>query len=107
MKTRYKILTVIASFFTFYFVLIPVLQLCLDSGADCTTYQELVSLTRLVIGVDILGGEEGILEWSGTSQGIEEPTTSDYLRMNQNFILFMIIFPCSIIGAIVIWDKRK
>jgi len=107
MKTRYKILIVIASFVVFYFALIPALQQCLESDADCTAYQELALLTRLVISADLLGDESGIVAWSGTPQGIEKPTASDYLRMNQNFILSMIVFPCGIIGAIVIWDKRK
>lgn len=107
MKTRYKILMVIGSFVAFYFALIPTLQQCLESDVDCIVYQELVLLTRPVIGGDVWGDESGIIEWSGTSQGIEKPTASDYLRMNQNFILSMIVFPCGIIGAIVIWDKRK
>lgn len=107
MKTRYKILLVTAFFAVFYFALTPALQYCLESDADCTVYQELVLLTRPVIIVDVWGDESSIGEWSGTPQGIEKPTISEYLRLNQNFILSMIVFPCGIIGAIVIWDKRK
>lgn len=44
---------------------------------------------------------------SESAQGIEISTIDDYLRNNQNFILSMIIFPSGLIGAVVIWDKRK
>lgn len=107
MKTRYKILVVISSFVTFYFALTPILQYCSESDANCTVYQELTLLTRPVISTSIWEDENGIVEWSGTPQSIEKPTIGDYLRLNQNFILSMIVFPCGIISAIVILDKKR
>jgi hypothetical protein len=106
MKIRFKIFAVIVSFASFYFALIPMLQQCTEHGSDCTIYQEMMLLTRPVIIVD-WEDESGIAEWSGTPQDREKASLDEYLRLNQNFILSMIVFPCCIIGAIVMWDKRR
>ncbi len=48
------------------------------------------------------------IEWNGTVQETEQNhTIYDYLKINQNFILTMIVTPSAIISGIVIWDKRK
>ena len=48
------------------------------------------------------------IEWNGSSEGIgQNHTSQDYLEINQNFVLTMIMVPCLIISGIVIWDKRK
>lgn len=106
MKTRYKIFLIIGSFCAFYFGLIPALQYCNEFVSDCTFVQEMALLTRPAIIVDAWSNQ-GIQEWSGTAQGIEKATLSDYFRINQKFILSMIIFPGGLIGAVIIWDKRK
>jgi len=105
MKTRYKIIFVITCFITFYFAIIPVLGYCLESGADCTLYQELTLLTRPTITVDTPW--EGISEWSGTAEGIEKPTIAVQTMRNIPFVTSMIVLPFVIIGLIVTWDKRK
>jgi len=106
MKTRYKIFLIIGSFCAFYFGLIPALQYCNESGSDCTIVQEMVLLTRPAIIADAWD-DQAIQEWSGTAQGIEKSTLSDYIRINQKFIFSMIVFPVGLIGAVIIWDKRK
>ncbi|RDJ31554.1 MAG: hypothetical protein DWQ18_01715 [Crenarchaeota archaeon] len=106
MKTRYKILAVIASFVAFYFSLIPGYEMCRDAGSDCSVFQFLINLTRPVIWSGYLG-IEGISEWSGTAQGItQEPDISMLLQDNVSFLLSMIVLPAGIISAIVAWDKR-
>lgn len=105
MKTRYNILAVIISFVVFYFALIPALHICLESDSDCSTYRELVILTRPVVTVDVW--DDGISQYSGTVEGMEEANVDDTLRMNQNFILTMIVTPSVIITGIILWDKRK
>lgn len=102
MKTRYKISLVISCFVAFYFALIPAVQYCLESDADCTVWKELMLLTRPVISSD-----EGIVEWSGTPQGIETPSVSDQIIHNMPFAVSMIVLPFVIIGFVVVWDKRK
>ena len=88
MKTRYKIFLIIGSFSVFYFGLIPALQHCSESGADCTVVQEMVLLTRPAIIVDTLDGQ-GIQEWSGTPQGIEKSILSNYFRINFVYLFFI------------------
>ncbi|EGG42351.1 Hypothetical protein Nlim_0796 [Candidatus Nitrosarchaeum limnium SFB1] len=105
MKTRYKIFLVIACFIAFYVGIIPVLGYCLESGADCTLYQELILLTRPTITV--YTPWEGISEWSGTAEEIEKPTIAMQIMRNIPFVTSMIVLPFVIIGLIVVLDKRK
>ena len=105
MKTRYKIFLVIACFIAFYFAIIPIVGNCMESGADCTGYVELIHLTRPSITVDTL--DEGISEWSGTVDGIEKPTIAMQIMRNIPFVTSMIVLPFVIIGLIVVLDKRK
>lgn len=102
MKTKFKVATVIATFVVFYFALIPTLQICIDLESDCTVWQELVLLTRPVIS-----SGEGIVEWRGTVDGIEEPTVADQIAHNIPFAVSMIVLPFVIIGFVVVWDKKK
>ena len=106
MRLRYKILIILGSFIGFYFVLIPLLTQCNTSDSDCSVIQDLVLLTRPSIPVDIWENQKS-LESSGSVQGVESPFVTDSIMMNQNFILSMIVFPVSIISAVVLWDKRK
>jgi len=49
----------------------------------------------------------GIGNWTGTAEGIEQGhTVSDYLRLNQNFILTMVLPLSAIIAIVVLWDKK-
>ena len=102
MKTRYKIAIMIGIFALFYVQLPIMWKQCDDSGADCTVLANLMNWTRMVIF------SNETIEWSGTVQEVEQNSTvHDYLRINQNFILTMIIAPSAIISVIVIWDKKK
>ena len=107
MKTIYKILAVIASFFAFYFALIPGFEMCRDAGDDCSVFYFLINLTRPVIWSGHFL-DSGISEWSGTADGMidEGPTMSSYMQSNVSFLLSMIVLPAGIIAAIVVWDKR-
>jgi len=105
MKTRYKIILVIGIFSLFY-VTVPLFSKhCAEVSDDCALFWYLMHQTRAGMVTDSLG--EGIGEWSGTAQGMVTPTVADQLRVNIPFIQTMIIPPLAIIGAIVIWDKRK
>ena len=106
MKTKYKIFIVLGSFVGFYFASISALQLCNQSDSDCTIFQELVLLTRLSVRVDFWDNQSSF-EWTSSAEGIESSSTIDLLKLNQKFIPGMIVFPSSVIAAIVIWDKRK
>jgi hypothetical protein len=106
MKTKYKIFIVLGSFVGFYFASIFALQLCNQSDSDCTIFQELVLLTRLSVRVDFWDNQSSF-EWTSSAEGIESSSTIDLLKLNQKFILSMIVFPSSVIAAIVIWNKRK
>ena len=106
MKTRYKILIVIAFFAAFYFALTPGYEMCRNASADCSVFQFLINLTRPVIWSGYFG-IEGITEWSGTTEGkIQEPNLSMILEHNTSFLLSMIILPAGIIAVIVVWDKK-
>ena len=111
MKTRFKILLVVASFIAFYFALIPVLQSCNPiADSDCTVWQELMHLTRPVItsSSHVWDTGDGIDRWTGT---IEEMQTTlsleDQVVNNLPFVTSMLVLPFVIIGFVVIWDKRQ
>ena len=104
MKTRFKIVIVIACFVIFYLVLVPIWETCNDFGADCSVWKELMLLTRPVIPGEWIGAE---LEWSGTPEDIESPTIERIVMDNMPFTVSMIVLPFVIIGFVVIWDKRK
>jgi len=104
MKTRYKIILVVGIFVLFYVTVPLFTQHCFEISNDCEMFRQLMNHTRAVM---IVGSEGGIGEWSGTAQGIEEPTLSEQLQVNIPFIQTMIITPIVIITAMVFWDKRK
>ena len=104
MKTRFKIVIVIACFVVFYLSLMPIWAACNDSGAGCTVWKELMLLTRPVIPGEWIGAE---LEWNGTSEGIESPSIERIVMDNTPFVVSMLVLPFVIIGFVVIWDKRK
>ena len=104
MKTRFKICIIIACFVVFYLVLLPIWEVCYDSGADCRVWEELILFTRPVIPGEWVGEE---LQWSGSTQGRESPALGNVLANNLPFITSMIVLPLVIIGFVVVWDKRK
>ena len=104
MKTRFKILTVIACFAIFYVEMIPLWEACNATGDDCTVWRELINLTRPIIPSVWMGAE---LEWSGTADGVESPSLESLIMNNMSFVVSMIVLPFVIIGFVVIWDKRK
>jgi len=100
MKTRYKIILVIGLFALFYVQVPWMYKQCSSYDTDCTLFVNLMNWTRMGIFSD--GGI-----WN-TGDGTEqEPIITDYLRINQNFILTMLVTPSVIITAIVLWDKRR
>lgn len=109
MRTRYKALSVVVAFCTFYFALIPALHWCLDSDADCTVWQELIRTTRPVIPADAYWNSSGeIPEWGGTLQGKDEaPSTETVVLWNVSFLLSMVVLPGAVIVGIAAWDKKR
>jgi len=105
MKTRYKIILVVAIFVLFYVTVPLFTQHCFEISDDCEVFRQLMNHTRagMVVGSD----GNGIGEWGGTAQGMEDPTLVEQLRVNIPFIQTMVIPPIVIITAIVFWDKRK
>ena len=102
MKTRYKIIAVIGIFVLFYVQLPLMWQQCDVTDADCTILTNLMTWTRMGIF------SSGDIEWSGTVQETEQNhTVYDYLGINRNFFLTMVVIPCAVIAGIIIWDKRK
>ena len=102
MRTRYKIIAVIGIFTLFYVQLPLIWQQCNGTGTDCTILTTLMNWTRMEIF------SSGAIEWNGTAQWNQQnQTIYDYLEINQNFILTMIVVPTAIIFGIMIWDTRK
>jgi len=109
MKTRYKILIVIVGTVFVYMAVIPGLLLsCLAFTDDCFIFQQLLFYTYLVIPGSLLGDEhDGIGEWTGTPEGIEEPRLDYILQDNVGFISFFVIVPSLIITGLIIRDRKK
>ena len=109
MKTRYKIFLVIGSFVAFYFALIPLLQLCVDSANDCTVWKELVVLTRPVVtsSPHVWDTGEEIGEWIGSTEQMENPSLEEQVMYNLPFVVSMLVLPFVIIGFVVTLEKRK
>jgi len=105
MKTRYKIILVVAIFVLFYVTVPLFTQHCFEISDDCEVFRQLMNHTRA--GMVVSSEGSGIGEWGGTAQGIEEPTLAEQLRVNIPFIQTMVIPSIVIITAIVFWDKRK
>ena len=108
MKTRFKILLVISIFVMFYFALIPGFQICVDSEEDCSIWIELILLTRPVVtsNESIWNTGDGVSSWTGTVNGMEDPSLEDQITQNTPFIVTMIVLPFVIIGFVVVWDRK-
>jgi len=81
---------------------------CLSFTDECSIFQELMLYTYLTIPGSLLGDEhDGISEWTGTVEGIEEPRLDYFLQNNVGFISFFVIIPFLIIIGLIIRDKKK
>lgn len=109
MKTRYKVLIVITGTIFVYMAIIPgLLFSCLSFTDECSIFQELLLYTYLTVPGTLLGDEhDGIGEWTGTVEGIEEPRLDYFLQNNVGFISFFVIVPFLIIIVLIIRDKKK
>ena len=108
MKTRYKIFLVVCFFITFYFSLIPLLQLCIALEADCIALKELVLVTRPIVtsGENVWDTGNGINAWTGTPEELENSSLEDQIAENISFIVSMIILLFVIIGFVVVMDRK-
>jgi hypothetical protein len=105
MKTRYKILIVIAIFTVFFFIRMPIADVChvfSEDKSDCEPLRKFVFDTSPVIH-----GSEGIGSWTGTGQKMESQFMPFLLYDSVNFIIIFLIVPISIILGIYYKDKRK
>ena len=105
MKTRYKILIVIAIFTVFFFIRMPLATTChvLSEDKDnCKILMKIVYETSPTIRTG-----DGIASWTGTADGMEQPTTPFYVEDNVNVIVLYFVLPISIIFGIYFKDKRK
>ncbi len=108
MKTRYKILIVIAGTVTLYIAIPGLMLVCLSFTDDCFIIGQLMTNTRLVVpGGIILEEGDGIGQWTGTVQGIEEPSLDSVLGHNVSFIFFVLVVPSLVIAGLVIRDRKK
>lgn len=105
MKTRYKILIVIAIFTVFFFIRMPIAEVChvfSEVKTDCNPLRHFVFDTSPVIHVN-----GGIESWTGTAEGMEDSLFPLLLTDSVNFIILFLIVPTCIILGIYYMDKRK
>lgn len=105
MKTRYKILFVIAIFVVFFFIRMPAATVChviTEDKDDCQPLFKFIFDTSPVIH-----GSEVIGTWTGTAEGMEYQSMPFILHDNVNVIMLFFVFPMSIILIIYYKDNRK
>jgi len=108
MKARYKILIVIAGTVTLYMAIPGLMSACLSITDDCFVFGQLMTYTRLVVPGGIMWDEgDGIGQWTGTVEGIEEPSLDYFLQDNVSFIFFVLVIPSLVITGLVIRDRKK
>jgi len=108
MKARYKILIVIAGTVTLYMAIPGLMSACLSITDDCFVFGQLMTYTRLVVPGTIMWDKgDGIGQWTGTVEGIEEPSLDYFLQDNVSFIFFVLVVPALVIAGLVIRDKKK
>jgi len=103
MRLRYKIFVVVASFVAFYAGIGPVSHACFDPDSDCHFAARLWEMTRVTVPV---GSDGGIGEWSGTAQGIEEPSVKHFVSQNVMFLFTMVAAPTCIICVLILFERR-
>lgn len=102
MRLQYKITIVATCFIVFYIGITPIAMICVEPANNCTFIEELWISTRLIVP----GGEEGIVEYTGSVQGIEKPNVENFILQNISFFVIMVIMPTCIILAVVLFEKR-
>ncbi len=105
MKTRYKILIVIAiTLFVFVVLRIGLIHICNSMSENCGIFYDFFDFTSIHIPNNIVGG--GAVEWSGTAQPEFKIDYTWYALKNLNFVFFFIIIPISTI-ATILYRNRK
>ena len=109
MKTRYKILLVIATsaiiYILFHGVLSNTCMALIDDGRIC--YMFWLFDTSIHITNHNWDTGNGIGSWSGTAEGMGEPILYDDLKMNSGFIFWHMLLPAFVILFIYQRDKLK
>lgn len=105
MKTKYKIIVVIASTVVFYMGLPSLLTACNSFTDDCFVFQQMTYHTRLTVPANLFCPD--CIVWSGSVEGVEEPKLDFLLQENVDFIFFVVIVPFLIISGLVIRDRKK
>lgn len=104
MKTRYKILIVIAATVVIYMSLPSLLSTCMSFTDDCFVFQQMMVYTRLTVPGSLFCPD--CIIWSGTVEGEEEPRLDFLLQENIDFIFFVVVVPLLAIVGLVIRDKK-
>jgi hypothetical protein len=105
MKTRYKIIIVIAATAVFYIGLPSLLTTCMSFTDDCFVFQQMMYHTRLTVPDSIFCPD--CITWAGTVEEIEEPRLDFLLQENIDFIFFVLVVPFLAIVGLIIKDKKK
>lgn len=98
---RYKVFAVVICFVAFYAGVILIGPVCIDPVNNCMFIAELMTSIILTTPGD------GIVEYKGSVQGIEEPSVTNFILQNISFFIMMIIIPACIVSAIIFYEKLK
>lgn len=109
MKTRYKILLVIATSIVTYLLFHSILfNLCMHAVDEWEICQAFWLFdTSIHLSNYDWSGEDGIGSWSGTADGVENPSVYDGLMMNSGFIFWHMVLPALAIWLICRKDMPK
>lgn len=105
MKTRYKILVVIAATIVVYMGLPSMLNTCMSFTDDCFIFHQMMHYTRLTVPGSFFCPD--CIVWSGTVEGVEEPQLDFLLQENVDFIFFILVVPFLVIVGLTIRDNKK
>lgn len=105
MKTRYKIITVIAATVIIYTSLPSLLTVCMSFTGDCFILQQMTYYTRLTVPGSIFCPD--CIMWSGSVEKEEDPQLDFLLWENIDFIFFVMVLPFLTILGLVVRDKKK
>jgi hypothetical protein len=109
MKTRYKILLVIATsaiiYILFHGVLSNTCMALIDDGRIC--YMFWLFDTSIHITNHNWDTGNGIGSWSGTAKGMGESILYDDLKMNSGFIFWHMLLPTFVILLMYQRDRLK
>lgn len=111
MKTRYKILSILATSVILYLImhstyLFNVCEFIVNSSDNgCMIFWNVD--TSIHITNNVWNSNNGIGEWSGTAEGMEKSSTLVDLKNNSGFIFWHIILPTFAILLIYQRDRSK